>query len=693
MIIADKDAYVCPVVAREDPMPTAVEEQQFLDDVKKAAEAVGRLAKAEPVFASAVDALRAQDAESYRDILERLKLPQRCRLVCDWICSKECVLICLELCGPPRFDSAGLPDPREFAEVVARVTADEELVELLATAIQERDADAWRELIEKHKLERFCHLLCHWACMVHCRLVCEYVCGPQGVHRGHLIKELVAAGRALRELVRHENEFAVAVAAVEAQDCERLRGALARVKLDVDCIVICEWFCSWRCLRVCLTLCGPFPLDRVDVSVKEMWEFARAVGGLAGKPELELLAGAAFREDAEAFGALVKKLKLERFCIQLCHWLCFFRCRLFCRCVCRPRFDHPYFTHVGDFHIYADIDAGTGLTNKSVFGHGGPDFGFFSCLRLLGFCPKESPDFPGFGMRYRFLFQELPGGATPTPIVGDLVCSVNVGYRLITWPDVDTTTTPFTTKATTSSQPQTVAVEGSGATPGLPTPPAPGDPWYAPPTHVVVPDPDGWIEVDPLAGDDGFYGPLIGFETTKIQPIQAGDPAPGVPAGTAVPGGSQKSGRDFKIIFEATRVGVAGPDFTNSLPKARINNWTQVQLLELLQFHTHGGTPCSPLTTDLDIEYTVDHDLMAAWSVNVTSAASFPHNPFPSDALASDPAPSTMTKSPRGGFGTHHEDITAWPSCSYTVHLFTRRRLTTGIVDDGTSEVPKTFCK
>ncbi len=153
-------------------MADPAEEQQFLTDVREAADAIGRLAKAEPVFAAAVDAVRAQDAESYGDILERLKLLQRCELVCNWICSKDCVLICLELCGPPRIDPEGLPSPLEFAKVVTRVTADEELVELLATAIQERDADAWRQLLEQGKLdERFCHLLCHWACTVHCRLV------------------------------------------------------------------------------------------------------------------------------------------------------------------------------------------------------------------------------------------------------------------------------------------------------------------------------------------------------------------------------------------------------------------------------------------------------------------------------------------------------------------------------------------
>ncbi len=629
-------------------MADPAEEQQFLTDVREAADAIGRLAKAEPVFAAAVDAVRAQDAESYGDILERLKLLQRCELVCNWICSKDCVLICLELCGPPRIDPEGLPSPLEFAKVVTRVTADEELVELLATAIQERDADAWRQLLEQGKLdERFCHLLCHWACTVHCRLVCGYVCRPVGGHRGHLIQALVSSGRALSELVRHKQAFTSAVAAVEAQNCEQLGRTLAGVKLDGDCVEICEWFCSWRCVRVCLTLCGPFPLEQVDVSVKEMWQFARAVGGLAGKPELEQLAGAAFRENAEEFGTLVRKLELERFCIQLCHWLCFFRCSVFCRCVCGPNFNHPWFTHVGDFHIYADIDPGTGRTNKSVFGHGGPDYGFYQCLRLLA-------DFPGVGMRYRFLYQELPASGTPHPLVGDLICGVNVGYRLITWPDVDMTTSPFTTKATSSAQPQTIAVEGSGATPGLPTPPAAGDPWYAPPTHVVVPDPDGWIEVDPLAGDDGFYGPLIGFNTLK--PYPDGDPAPGVAAGTAVPGGSQKSGRDVTIIFEATRVGVGGaPDFTNSLPRGHINNWRQVELLDLLEFHTGGGTPCSPLSTDLDIEYTVDHELIVAgWFVNIVTAAS-PPLVIPPLPPINNPPDDNITA--RGGFGVHHERV------------------------------------
>jgi hypothetical protein len=256
-----------------------------------------------------------------------------------------------------------------------------------------------------------------------------------------------------------------------------------------------------------------------------------------------------------------------------------------------------------------------------------------------------------------------------------MIYSVVTGSRLIQW-DIFGTGLQWTF--------QEIEVGPTGATPGLPTPPAvpPGTPWGAPPAHVIVPDADGWVEVDQLALDGGFYGPLLGFDSTHAAP--GGAPNPGVVAGASVPGGSQRNGRDVEIVFEATRVGQPAPaDFSNSLPKARINNWGQVQLLDILQFHSGGGTPCSPLSTALDIEYTVDHELIAAWGVSMSSAAA------PPAALTAPPSGTT----PRGGNGTHHENIAGWPSCSYSIHLSARRALTNGLQDDPTVTTTRTFCK
>jgi hypothetical protein len=107
-----------------------------------------------------------------------------------------------------------------------------------------------------------------------------------------------------------------------------------------------------------------------------------------------------------------------------------------------------------------------------------------------------------------------------------------------------------------------------------------------------------------------------------------------------------------------------------------------VHQLNLLQFHTSGASPCSEITTDLDIEYTADHELMAAWGVGVSSAAMFP-NP--------GVLPNGVT--PRGGSGTHHLNVAGWASCSYVVSLSTRRALTDGEIDDPGRTTSLTFCK
>ncbi len=167
------------------------------------------------------------------------------------------------------------------------------------------------------------------------------------------------------------------------------------------------------------------------------------------------------------------------------------------------------------------------------------------------------------------------------------------------------------------------------------------------------------------------------------------DPAPGIAAGTAVPAANQKNGVDVAIIFQATRVstisavnsGVVLPDYTNQVSKVHLNNWLEVSLLDLQEFLGPGATACSPLTNDLHILYTVDHELMAQWFIDLVTAASISPAPtFPSGV------------GPRGGSGSDFHDITTWPTCSYAVRLHTRRSLTDGLIDDDLDYVEKTFC-
>ena len=270
-------------------------------------------------------------------------------------------------------------------------------------------------------------------------------------------------------------------------------------------------------------------------------------------------------------------------------------------------------------------------------------------------------------MQYRFRYALLSSPLTLNPITGDKVLPVLVGSRLIQWKLFDDNLIwTF----------QSIYVQGSGATPDpTPTPGGPG-PWGSVPAHVIVPDADGWVKVDQNSLDNGFYGPLIRFNSTIAIP---GGAAPGNGAGNAV--SDPKNGTPIKIVFEAGPVG-SPATFSNELSNVLINNWSEVRLVNLQQF-TGGGTGCSGLINDLNILYTVDHQQMAAWSVGISSAAPIPPiaPPLPSGTI------------PRGAFGNRFINISTWQSCSYLVSLTSRRSLTDGENDDSGNTSYVTFCK
>jgi hypothetical protein len=646
-------------------------------DLQHAATAVAAFAGDEDRFRALFDAFRAWDADSFQRLLRESNVLERCELVCEWVRSKECVLVCLELAGPP--PEGELPQPLEFARVVERVTGDEELVERLASAVSERDREAFGSLVSELDLAPFAHLLCHWVCTIRGRLICRVVCAPEPLPRVHLAAELTRAGQVITQLAANEEAFSSAAGAAAIGNCEVLRAAIAAAGLRDRCEIICEWFCTWRCIRVCLLLCRVFPFGSIEHPLSEAFGFAGVTARLAAQPEtLARLTAAVSADNAREFETILNQYELQRYCIQLCHWICVLLCRQFCFCVCPPPTGQPWFTHVGHFNIVSDIDGVSGKTNKSLSyaglsSGGGPNFAFNGCLELRGFCPVTSPSFPGVHMRYRFLYDK---GAGDVPITGAAVCSVEAGTRLIDWPQ------NIGGIAGAILVPTFQTVKIAGAPQPEPIPPAPGAPWTGPSEHVIFPDPQGWILVDPNAIGGGFQV-LIGFETTAVVP--GGDP-PGVPAGTAVPAANQRSGTDLSITFEATRVGVATVDFSNGLAKIHINNWREVNELGFVEY---ASGCCTPIDRTLGVQFTVDHEEMdsGAWSLSITSCST--SAPGVITPTAATPG---VTLSPRGGSGTIAEDTSTWSPCSYTTTLTTRPGLTTGLIDESDHPNSLTFC-
>ena len=108
------------------------------------AKAIGALAQDEDRLRAAFDAFRASDRDSFRRLLTEFELSERCELVCGWLCSKECVRLCWRCAA--RHDWTA-PDLRELAEVIVKLTGDEELLERLVQPVLELDPTASQSLV------------------------------------------------------------------------------------------------------------------------------------------------------------------------------------------------------------------------------------------------------------------------------------------------------------------------------------------------------------------------------------------------------------------------------------------------------------------------------------------------------------------------------------------------------------------
>lgn len=685
-------------------------DRELLDEVLEGAQLLGGLAENDEVFRAVIDAFRAEDGESMHDLLERHGIAERCEVVCHWLRSKEAVLLCLELAGPPPIEDA--PDVRAFAEVAARVTADEELVELIAQAVQERDTAAWSSLIDKHRLGPFSHLLCHWVSTIRYRLVCDVVCRPIEVQRPPLIPELRAAGLAIGALAVDEKLFATAAEAVLAGNCEQLATTLQGRQTASSCTQICEWFCSWRCMLSCLELCRVFPIEPIESQVSEMLQFAQATAALSGeKGSLERLAAATLRGDVQTAQTLVGELKFERYCIQFCHWVCFLRCQLFCVCACPPQ-STGVFTHIGvlsyinDVHSQATEDGLTISDSRA----------FFSTLRLNGgLDPIDGA--PLIEYRFETLATspdatKLADGKTPitAATVWDAVTATEMApIQIGSFTSAVTVLFPFPHKVF-----ETIAVVVNPAGPaGL-----------SGSTFTIVPDAEGWVAVPPFSpaapmvpstGEWQFEpnSNLLALNTTTLKPyvelidetgVTAGSSA-AAPLQTDVYYGIRMRLRDQGDSGDGGDAGTCSHIAINNTHYEHISHhpyWSgglfgakdelAVASIGIVELE---ASPCSLLTESLTIKFTAAHSNLGA----VSAWLEGPKGPYELDLSPTSPENpgenwfGSATPHLAGSPPEPEWTFAGLPPCAYLLKLSVEVLLTTGDSTPLPLEDYIAFCK
>jgi hypothetical protein len=597
-------------------------QQNSVSQLAAQADAVGKLAQDTGAFAATFAAFESNDPDAFRWVLQRLDIVPQCELICEWIRVKWCVLRCVEVCGPPD-PKAPTPELAQFANALIRLASNEGLLRRVVDAVSCGDGDRYKAAIAEGKLEAFCHLVCRYVCSAYYRRICEVVCTPHTVPVTDVALGIRADAEVLSKVVANKKLSAAIANAAVGLECETLQSAIGEAGFNGDCEIICRLICVWRCVHVSQTLCREPPrILSGTYAIEEARNFALAARQLASQPRaLADLVAAVVNNNAEVYGAIVDRYGLAPYCWQVCGWVCSEVCYEFCVCVCVNQAEQVWFTHVGDFNISSGIDPTTGRTTPSgatAAGFGGPNYAFYGPLTLSGHCPATSPASPGNLMQYRFLYDN---GSGPQAITGASVCDVLVGTRQINWPNKVGILAGSGIVLTAQD------VWVSSTVTADPTPPASGANYVWPTKHVINPDTNGWVAVDP--GVSGGFTTLLCFDTTQVvpggTPAPGGlgyDPQPGVSAGIPVPAANQRAGTPLAIIFQATTVPpTTSLVYSNTLSKILVNNFEEVNELNFVEFA--GTACCTPINDTLSVEFTVDHEEMdaGAWSLAITACA------------------------------------------------------------------------
>lgn len=682
-------------------MTEGVEPIDVAADVAEGGNAIHTLTHEPELFQAAIKAFRARNAEEWHAVLTKARSVLWCHRICEWVCSKECVRLCILVAGRPR-EPITIEQVGPFAHVLTRLAEQPRYIEALVRAVEEEDSKGFHEIARELEATAFVHLLCHWLCYVRCHLICRVLCEREPWRPGDLVERLRQSAVAIASVARKPDDLARLIDAAARFNCTLLKDIFGDF---VDCRLICFWLCSWRCLIVCLRLTRAFDLTE-DLSVEEMRAFAAYSAEIArDKQAVESLVNAVMRQDEQAFIEWVRRHKAERFVHQLCHWICYLVCRRLCLCVCPPPGIIPIFDHVGAYRVdpfFHDFQADGTTTAGS--------YAFTGTIPLLGLLP-DSP--AGGPIEYRFTVQKLPGGSVNPLTVAEIGGTVIGSLEFWEW---DPTALPApgqwvvrTNDVAISNAPLFYDIQQD----------------VGPPLHVQVSTPiaaDGWVRVPSdnnlTQHGGGRFVPthmLAALDTTQLtlEQFDLHGPGAGLPivAGSSVPAGppaadNRRSEKPtFTINFEARKVNTHAALGSNSLPVIALSNtryafdrhpdWagTTVSLadkyplallLDIEELIGHGCNPLTSATPDLHADFTAYHPYLASCSVYIEGPPPVP--PTINPAIDT----SGQALSPAGGQAI---TISGLQPCAYILWLTATLNLTSGYgALGGTYEDHIAFC-
>ena len=661
-------AEICSPVEKEVP------------SLSEFAHAIVKLSANEKVLRRVVDAVACGDAHSYQAALNELRLGEFCHLICYWVCSVGYEEVCHAVCEPV---AVAVTDPvielRVAAELIQKIAKNEKVLNEISRAAMESDFDSLQSSISKLGLGNLCIILCWFICIWWRVRVCRELCEvpPPILNGPYAIEEAQNFALAARQLAGHPRALGDLVSAALSRNAESYRGIVSRFNLVPYCWQLCSWVVSGVCYGFCLRVCPPPPPLRPLFTTVGNFDIYTQIDPGSGLTNMSLPGPpSGMPWGGGPHFAFLGELQLGGIC---------------------PVFSTISPGVANQFRLLyatstttlpsAITAAQTTITVGASAATPATPFNVAVCVCSANGETGETMTVTGVSGTTWTVTRGTDGtSAAPaaagttlliglTPITGSMVdIPLQIGQRTISWP----ASLPGNIAGLPVSTFEPVYV-GYGTDPIAPTLGSA----YVSPAHYLEPDPStGWVQLDPTLMTSAIQE-FLNFDTNRVvvggcslfTPPCIGTPG-GAPAGSAA--SNPGAGTDLAIIFQATRQGTPTVDYSNSLCKIHINNWSEVNNLWFTQFAT--GC-CTPIDAALSVQFTVDHEEMSAggWELGISSCG------LPSGLnitpTASTIGPPPVTVAPRGGFGTIDEDTSLWPNCSYTVTLTTRPALTTGLID------------
>jgi hypothetical protein len=218
------------------------------------------------------------------------------------------------------------------ADAIGRLAQDSGGFAAVVAAFESKDPDAFRWVLDRLGSLPHCELICEWVRTKLCVLRCLEVCG---VPREKVpTPNLQQFARAVVQLTSNEKLLSRVVEAVSCGDAGDYRAAIAELKLNEFCYLLCHWVCSIVYHRVCEVVCTPqfVPLQDAVNDVRAAGKVVASV--VANEKALDAISKAAVALNCEVLKSTIDQAGFVTRCEIICRLICAWRCVWVCRELC-----------------------------------------------------------------------------------------------------------------------------------------------------------------------------------------------------------------------------------------------------------------------------------------------------------------------------------------------------------------------